>query len=104
MYMNSQWRVTQRGLETVEGAARDYWIDASKLVETRLESDGLVYEHLADLGLKTWLIQEFFEEAYEAALAYHAARLPTPVDATILERSKRVFRENVERTRRTRAT
>ncbi len=99
MYANMQWQVTPRGLETLERAECDYWITAAQLVETRLEADGPIYEFFVDLGLKTWLVPEFLEEAYDKALAVHAERLPNPVDVETWERSKKAFRANVMRRR-----
>lgn len=99
MYENLQWRVTPYGLEALEGNRREYFMSPANLVEIREDADGQIYEFLVDLGLKTWVSPEFLEEAYDQALAVHAGRLPHPVDPVVLDRSRKAFRRNVQRTR-----
>jgi hypothetical protein len=99
MYENSQWRVTVYGLEALDGNRREYSVGIAKLIETREDAGGLVYEFLVDLGLKTWIIPELLLDAYERALVDHAERLPRPFDPGIWDRSKAMFWSHVARTR-----
>lgn len=101
VFKNHQFIVTDNGLETVKGAP-PYWLTVDQLLDTRYEEGGEIYEHLADFGSKTWIVPEFFLEAFEAALLHHGARLVRPVDPMILERSKAAFWINVQRKRASR--
>lgn len=101
MFKNHQFNVTDNGLETVKGAP-PYWLTVDQLLEIRHEEGGEIYEHLADFGSKTWIVPEFFLEAFEAALLHHAARLVRPVDPVILDRSIATFWKNVQRKRASR--
>lgn len=99
MYANNQWRVTEHGLETLEGERREYFITPANLVAIRNDGDGPVYEFLVDMGVKSWIDPDAFEASYGEALKIHANRLPRPIDAEIFSRSINAFRAAVRRTR-----
>jgi hypothetical protein len=86
-FENNQWKVTDYGME---GAGEYSWyhFNAERLVEDQNNDNrGRYYDWPLHMAEKTWIDIEAFISAFEEALKIHKARLPQPVDPTILRAS-----------------
>lgn len=88
-YQNSQWAVTEYGLETVAPEAR-YEIEASRLTETTKRGDDTFYEWPVHLAEKEWVDLGAFIQAFEKALELHKDRYSLNLDTEMLEASKKM--------------
>lgn len=85
-FENSQWAVTEDGLDTIESEPF-YEIDAADLVKTVNLDGDIYYDWPLHMAAKTWLDVEAFIEAFTLALDVHRRRLPFRVDPDLLQKS-----------------
>lgn len=91
-YRNTQWMVTDYGLEAIAGSAAregltpDYSIEASRLTET-VERPEKVYDWPVHMSEKTWVNIGEFIDAFKAALDHHAGKYEPPRDPELLAKS-----------------
>ncbi len=69
IFRNRQWRVTDHGLERVDGR---YDIEAGRLTETTI--DGTIYDWPFRMAENAWLDYPAFVEAFAKALTIHKPR------------------------------
>lgn len=85
-FKNSQWVVTDWGLETCPPEAK-YEIKASRLLETTTRSGATFYDWPIHLAEKEWVNLAAFAEAFTHALSAHAGTYSGRVDPIMLKAS-----------------
>ena len=87
LFQNNQWTVTDWGLQSIKpGAPYEYNIAAGRLLETG--NDGTpTYDWPLQMGEKTWIDMQAFEEAFRKALDLHAGKYKGTVDRENLDNS-----------------
>jgi hypothetical protein len=81
-FVNSQWRVTSYGVETVRGESL-YHFPANRLTELR----GDLYDWPLHMAEKNWVDLGAFIEAFTEALHRHAGRYKPALDLRRLKAS-----------------
>jgi hypothetical protein len=95
LFENSQWAVTDWGLESVKpGAPYKYNIEASRLLEKAGAGGGALYDWPIQMAEKNWIDMRAFREAFMKALELHKGKYQTDVDGALLEQS---FKEAAKR-------
>ena len=95
IFKNSQWSVTDFGLEAnrgatlpnIKGATPTYEIAAKRLLESTTRGAAIFYDWPVHMAEKTWVDIEVFIEAFDAALKAHASQYKGNVDPEILRTS-----------------
>lgn len=88
-FENSEWRVTEAGLESIGPV--NYPIDAARLFNCTDRGGSTVYEWPAQIADKAWGDIEAFLEAFVQALRVHATS--ASIDEVLLTKSLAYARE-----------
>jgi hypothetical protein len=86
MFVNSQWVVTDYGIEAI-GQSPLYQIESRRLVETTRRGAETYYNWPLHLAEKSWVEIELFIDAYAMALAEHAGKYRSMINPKMLDRT-----------------
>jgi hypothetical protein len=84
LYSNSQWAVTEAGLECL---TESYPIDANRLDETTYRDGETLADWIVHMVEKVWIDFDQFIDAYTRALEIHKKRHGRKVTPEMVERS-----------------
>jgi hypothetical protein len=85
LFKNSQWAVTDWGLEAARpGAPSEYLIPAHRLLERGGIGNGGFYDWPLHLAEKTWVDINAFNEAFVEALKHHKGKFREEVNKKML--------------------
>ena len=82
-FKNSQWVVTDYGVDTVEGQP-EYPFEAKRLVDLGRAGQGDLYTWPVHLAEKSWVDIEAFVEVFIKAIEIHKGKYTGEVDPKVL--------------------